>query len=135
MPVGPYGIAGTVTLDGTAVVGGKIWARSLGYHVNMDTVKNITYFYTDGAGHYLIDVANIASAVTNADTVRVYCEVDEIATFADVTIDTTKGGVTQNFTLVAKSGFTDGLKNTTATDGTGELLHNQLTIGLKDGMV
>lgn len=131
----PFGIKGTVTVDGSAYQGAKVWARSLTYHTHKDTVKNITYFYTDSSGKYMIDVANIASTVVS-DTVRVFCQAGEDKAYADVTVNpATAAGATQDFAFDSNAqGLTDGLKDTPNTDGTEALLHNQLRKGCKDGM-
>jgi len=131
-----YGIKGTVTVDGSDYEGARVWMVSQKYGENTDTVKDVTYFYTDGSGKYLIDVANIATSVNNGDVVRVYCNVaGDLTQYADVTLDTSsQAQSTQNFTITTKSGLSDGLKDTPNSDGTEALLRNQLRKGLKDGM-
>lgn len=133
-PKNPWIISGTVTVGGTAFQGAKVWLFSGSYAQHVDTVKDATYYYTDSKGKYILDVSNFVSAVTNADVVTVMCQAGDQKTYAEVTIDTSSGGTTQDFTFSNLSGLTDGLKDTPNTDGTDALLSNQLKKGTLDGM-
>lgn len=131
---GHYVISGTVTVGGSAYQGAKVWAWSGGYHTHWDTVQDATYYYTDSSGKYIMDVANIASAVTNADKIMVICQAGDQKDFKTVTIATTGSGATQDFAFSNSSNLTDALKSNSNTDGTGALLHNALRKGCKDEM-
>jgi len=130
----PYAISGTVTLGGSAYQGAKVWVENLSSKYYQNYVDDVTYYHTDAQGHYLIDLANVQTAITNGQTVRVYCELADMTYYADVTVNTDVGGSTQDFAFTRLSGLTDGIEDTRRTDGKKALQHCQLKQGLKDGM-
>ena len=131
----PFGIRGTVTRGDNAVQGAKIWAENVDSpNTSMEPYKDgFTYIRTDSNGRYLLESANISSAVTNGETIRVYCQNGDEKTFADVTITVaTAAGVTQNFSL--STSLVDGVKDTPIADGSGALKHNTTRRGCVNGL-
>jgi len=131
----PFAIWGLVKVGGSVVQGAKV---SL---VNLDDgtghmpvpVENVNMFYTNGAGEYLIDLANITTAYAHNDTVRVMCEVEGITDYSDVNIHDTEGHKEVNFTLTRLSSLEDGIKTSALPRQTGSLKRG-LVQGLTDGM-
>jgi len=122
----PFGIKGTVTVGGTAFRGAKVWAINLSSRKNVNTIADVTYFYTDSNGRYVISAANFSITVSTGNKIRVFCQAGSDKNYADVTVLSTAGGATQNFTFSNKSGLTDSIKDTRNADGTGAILHNPL---------
>ena len=124
----PYPISGTVTLNGTAVNGARLWAQDTTEGTFTHKETDVSYVETNSSGQYLIDVANITSAYANADTVRVYCTAKGIETYADVTLNTTTGVSTQNFALTSRGPVAGVMK-----DGI-DKLGSSMKKGTKDGL-
>lgn len=134
MPVADFVIGGKVTRNDVAIQGAKVWAENLSSPKSgMEPFRdNLTYLRTDSNGYYALSSANFSSAVTNGEVMRIYCNCGGRTVYADVTIDTTAGGTTQNFAF--KTSLAIGVADSALADGTGALKHNCLRVGLKDGL-
>lgn len=116
----PYAIYGTVTVDGSLYQGAKVWVRDIDDDGVPAPISDITVFYTNASGEYLIDLANCTLAYANADTVYIFCQVgDQPPKRTSITVDTTVGYTSQNFTFTLN--LVDGLKASKLTTGKGTL--------------
>ena len=128
----PYAIYGTVTVNGSLYQGAKVWLRDITDTGIPAPVDDITVFFTNASGEYLIDLANCTLAYANADTVYVYCQVgDEPPKRATVTVSTTTGYSSQNFTFTLN--LVDGLKASILATGKGTLYPGTIRF-LNDGL-
>jgi hypothetical protein len=130
----PYPISGTVTVDGSLYQGAHVWVRDMTEGSMKPPIEDVTYFYTNALGQYLIDIANNTDAYADGDKIRVYCKVGNIETFSDVNINLAAGSATVNFTITRKSGMVDGMKGSRLATQKGGLTSSNLNPGLKDGM-
>lgn len=134
MPISDFVITGLVSRNSVAIEGAKVWAENLDSpKPGMEPYKdNLTYLKTDSNGYYSLSAANFSSAVTNDETMRVYCNCGGKTVYADVTIDTSKAGTVQNFAF--KTSLAIGVADTPLASGDGALKHNCLRVGLRDGL-
>jgi len=134
MPITPYTISGTVTLDGSNKQGAKVYASIRGQPVPAFD-EGTTVAYTNSSGQYTLDLANIAGGYSDGDTVQVVCEIGDIVTKSTHTVDTDTGSGTVDFAITEASGLTDGLSDTESSDGTGGLRPDpNFEKGTSDGM-
>ena len=114
----PYPIRVSVTLNGTAYRGAKIWATDITQTGYVASVEDAHFARTTSNGRCILDVNNFIGSGTyaNGDTVRVYCQVGNILTYSDITLDTKTQQTLVTFTIVRKSGLNDGLTSTLDDD-------------------
>ena len=129
----PYGLRGTITVGGSPQQGVRVWVQNLTTTYNHNFIKNITYYLTDSQGKFLIDLANIQTAITNGDKIRVFMEYGDFTGYTDHTVVSTNAGGAVNWTITRLSKLNDGIGDNTTT-GEGGLDTWQLKIGLRDGM-
>lgn len=129
----PYGIKGTVTLNGSNYQGAKIFLRDMTEGTTPSPVDDYTQVYTNSSGKYLINLAQSTASYSNGDTVVVYCQTGEIISTSTITVNTAAGYSTVNFTITRKSGLTDGAKRSGLSSGKGGL-NRELIKGCSDGL-
>lgn len=140
----PYVIAGRVRLNirasgadvNTNQRGALIWAEDMTEGTFKYREENISMVHTNTEGEYIIDVANITSAYSQGDRVRIYCKLGDETDWQDVILVTQIGVTFLNFTFPNKSGLKDGLKGTLNDDGLYglESMGKGMKKGLQDGM-
>jgi len=129
----PFVIQGTVTLNGSAYQGARVFIRDMTEGTTPSPVDDYTQVYTNANGKYQINLAMNTASWSDGDNVKVYCQVGDIIDVSNVTVDSKVGSATANFTIVRKSGLTDGLKRSPLANGKGGL-NRELTGGCIDGM-
>lgn len=132
MPQDPYQIRGIVTLNGSNYQGASVWAQDITEGTFTHRKKNVSLVFTNAAGEFIINLANITSAWADGDKVRVYVKAGEIFTWVDVGVFISRGYTTCNFALTRKSRLVDGARNTTAASGENGLFN--LGTGIKRGL-
>jgi len=129
----PYGIRGTVTVDGSLYEGAKLWVRDTTEGTMPAPVDDYTLVWSNTSGQYLINLAQNTQAYADADTVRVYCDIGRALIYSDIVVNKPKGWTAVNFSHTTKSGMVDGVKASPLASGRGTL-NRQLVRGCKDGM-
>lgn len=135
----PYGIQGTVTINGTATQGAMVWVFDFTEGTKPAPVDDKTSMYTNASGKYSINLAGSTEAYSDGDTVRVYCRILGIdkTQFSDVTVNKQAGFATVNFTVVKRSGTTAGCTSspilTGLKAGKGQL-YKETDVGCMDGL-
>lgn len=140
----PYPIYGYVKLNerasgadvNTAQRGALVWAQDITEGTFKYRKKDVSLVYTNNAGEYIINVANITSSYSTGDKIRIYVKLGDRYTYADVTIHTQTGITNQDFNFTHKSELNDGLKGTLDDDGQYglESMGKGMKKGLKDAM-
>lgn len=129
----PFGIKGTVTLNGSSYQGARVFIRDVTEGTTPSPVDDYTQVYTNVDGKYLINLAQCTASYSDRDKVVVYCQIGEIISSSTITINTNIGYATVNFTITRLSGLSDGLKRTNLSSGKGGL-NRELAKGCTDGL-
>jgi len=134
----PYGIKGTVTVNGTAFHGARIWLRDTTEGTEASPVDDHTQVYTNASGKYTINLGDSTNAYANGDSVTVYCLAGRLLGTSVITVSKRAGYSTVNFSFTRGSGLTDGVRGSPLVDGplAGKGgLSRQLSKGCSDGIV
>jgi len=136
----PYPIYGTVYYrkypgaSSTALKGAKIWVVDLTEGtMRMGNQEGRTVFHTNNNGRYILDLATLTEAYSNADIVRIYIQAKGVLTYEDISVNVSRGYSQKDITITKRSGLTDGF--TPSVDPRNRYsLTRGLKVGLKDGM-
>ena len=133
----PFTIKGTVTLNGSAYMGARIWVRDTTEGTEYTPVDDKNLIYTNATGKYNINLANCTNAYAINDNINIYCQIGEIISTSSITV-TARGSATVNFTIVRRSGLADDLRGSPLQTEFGQAgkgaLQRQLTKGCTDGL-
>jgi len=117
----PYGIKGTVIVNGSGYEGAEIWVRDTTEGTVPAPVDDYTHIFTNADGKYNINLAQSVQAISDGDSVTVYCKVGDIIDKTTITVNTKLGYAVANFTITRRSGATDGIRGSPLSSGKGSL--------------
>ena len=112
-----YIIEGVTTFKGSATAGLKVWLWDMTKGKQAFTLQNTDFVYTNSAGEYNINLANVSISQNftyeNGDRIRVSVTAPDknIFTWTDIIINVQEGYTTvSDIALTDKSGLVDGIK-------------------------
>jgi hypothetical protein len=128
----PYLIQGSVTVNGSAYRGAKVWVIDLTSSGRVSApIEGITYYTTDDSGAFLIDLADSDDNYADQDKIRVLCQTETgIISSYDIVVDITSGRNTVSFVITTNSAFVDGLKSSSLSNRKGGLGKGGMQVGL-----